>query len=62
MINRKCCHCGGFEPDDSACHAQSRFIRFSEKCVLPDKTEVTLEWLFDDYVDHMIHHLEQIEL
>ena len=50
-----------FEPDDSACHAQSRFIRFSEKCVA-DKTEVTLEWLFDDYVDHMIHHLEQIEL
>lgn len=35
---------------------------FQKKCVLPDKTEVTLEWLFNDYVDHLIHHLEQIEL
>ncbi|MGC6590188.1 DinB family protein [Paenibacillus sp. Dod16] len=35
---------------------------FQKKRVLPDKTEVTLEWLFNDYVDHMIHHLEQIEL
>ncbi|ANA78536.1 hypothetical protein PVOR_23904 [Paenibacillus vortex V453] len=34
---------------------------FQKKCVLPDKTEVTLEWLFNDYVDHLIHHLEQIE-
>ncbi|EGG37952.1 DinB family protein [Paenibacillus sp. HGF5] len=35
---------------------------FQKKCVLPDKTEVTLEWLFNDYVDHLLHHLEQIEL
>ncbi|KKO52354.1 DinB family protein [Paenibacillus sp. DMB20] len=35
---------------------------FQKKCVLPDKTEVTLEWLFNDYVDHLIYHLEQIEL
>ncbi|KOR90149.1 DinB family protein [Paenibacillus solani] len=34
---------------------------FQKKCVLPDQTEVTLEWLLNDYVAHLIHHLEQIE-
>ncbi|KOP67493.1 hypothetical protein AMS62_21295 [Bacillus sp. FJAT-18019] len=34
---------------------------FQKKCVLPDQKEVTLEWLLNDYVAHLIHHLEQIE-
>lgn len=32
----------------------------SHLCRLPDGTEVTLEWLIGDYVDHLKHHLEQI--
>lgn len=35
---------------------------FQKKCVLPDQKEVTLEWLLNDYVAHLIHHLEQIEV
>ena len=62
MINRKCCHCGK--------DLNRMILRVMHKAdssdfqknAPPDKTEVTLEWLFDDYVDHMIHHLEQIEL
>lgn len=29
-------------------------------CRLPDGTVVTLEWLIQDYVEHMEHHLQQI--
>ncbi|WP_158081594.1 DinB family protein [Paenibacillus selenitireducens] len=32
----------------------------SRDCQLPDGTRVTLEWLIQDYVEHMEHHLEQI--
>lgn len=32
----------------------------SRTCRLPDGNVVTLEWLIQDYVEHMNHHLRQI--
>ncbi|HAG01438.1 MULTISPECIES: DinB family protein [Paenibacillus] len=34
---------------------------YRKKGILDDGTEVTLEWLFDDYIEHMIHHKKQLE-
>lgn len=34
--------------------------RLQRICVMQDKTEVTLEFLIDDYVRHLLHHLNQI--
>lgn len=34
---------------------------YRKKGLLEDGTEVTLEWLFDDYIEHMIHHKKQLE-
>ncbi|CAM3679994.1 DinB family protein [Cohnella lubricantis] len=33
----------------------------NKSCVLSDGSQVSLRWLFDDYLDHMVHHREQIE-
>ncbi|RRJ61729.1 DinB family protein [Paenibacillus oralis] len=33
---------------------------FNKHCVLSDKSRVTLGWLFDDYVNHLEHHIRQI--
>jgi len=32
----------------------------SATCVLPDGSVVTMEWLAQDYVQHLKHHLQQI--
>lgn len=34
--------------------------RLSTKCVIGDDAPVTLEWLMNDYVCHLRHHLAQI--
>lgn len=34
--------------------------QLARPCRLPDGTIVTLGWLFEDYVDHLKHHLRQI--
>jgi len=34
--------------------------RLSTKCVIEDHDAVTLEWLMNDYVRHLRHHLNQI--
>lgn len=33
----------------------------NKQCILSDKNRVTLSWLFDDYLNHMLHHIKQIE-
>lgn len=33
----------------------------NKQCILNDKNRVTLSWLFDDYLNHMLHHIKQIE-
>ncbi|MGZ7440811.1 DinB family protein [Paenibacillus sp. TH7-28] len=33
---------------------------FNKQCALSDKSTVTLGWLFDDYVNHLEHHIRQI--
>ncbi len=36
--------------------------QWNKQCILADGTPTTLRWLFDNYyLDHMIHHLKQIE-
>jgi hypothetical protein len=30
-------------------------------CILNDNSKVTLNWLFDDYLNHMMYHMKQIE-
>lgn len=32
-----------------------------KQCLLSDGSSVSLQWLFNDYLDHMLHHLKQIE-
>jgi len=32
-----------------------------KQCLLSDGSSVSLRWLFDDYLDHMLHHLKQIQ-
>jgi len=34
---------------------------FNKQCILPDQSIATLEWLFTDYVEHLLHHMKQIE-
>ncbi|TCZ80967.1 DinB family protein [Paenibacillus albiflavus] len=34
---------------------------FNKQCILPNQSIVTLEWLFTDYIEHMVHHMKQIE-
>jgi len=34
--------------------------RLNTKCVIGDDDAVTLEWLLNDYVRHLRHHLDQI--
>lgn len=34
---------------------------WTKQCLLSDGTPVSLRWLFDDYLDHMLHHRKQIE-
>ena len=34
--------------------------RLNTKCVIEDHDAVTLEWLMNDYVRHLRHHLDQI--
>lgn len=36
-------------------------LDFNKQCILSDKTVVTLSWLVDDYIEHMLHHIKQIE-
>ncbi|MNO83160.1 putative metal-dependent hydrolase YfiT [compost metagenome] len=36
-------------------------LDFNKQCILSDKSRVTLGWLFDDYLSHMLHHIKQIE-
>lgn len=36
-------------------------LDFNKPCILSDKRRVTLRWLFDDYLSHMLHHIKQIE-
>jgi hypothetical protein len=33
----------------------------NKHCILIDKSRVTLKWVFDDYLNHMKHHIKQIE-
>lgn len=35
-------------------------FKFNYECILPDGSKVTLEFIIKDYIDHMIHHLDQI--
>ena len=35
-------------------------IRLSAQCVIEDHEPVTLEWLMNDYIRHLLHHLNQI--
>ncbi len=36
--------------------------QWNKPCILPDGTEVTLQWMFANYfLSHMIRHLKQIE-
>ncbi|KIL42260.1 hypothetical protein SD70_01620 [Gordoniibacillus kamchatkensis] len=34
---------------------------YDKSCILPDGTAVTLGWLFNDYIDHLLHHMKQIQ-
>jgi hypothetical protein len=36
-------------------------LDFNKLCILSDQSMVTLDWLFDDYINHLLHHLKQIE-
>ncbi|SDG39349.1 DinB superfamily protein [Fontibacillus panacisegetis] len=36
-------------------------LDFNKQCILSDKSRVTLCWLFDDYLSHMLHHIKQIK-
>lgn len=36
-------------------------LDFNKQCILSDKTVVTVNWLVEDYIEHMLHHLKQIE-
>lgn len=36
-------------------------LDFNKQCILSDKSMVTLSWLVDDYINHMLHHIKQIE-
>lgn len=36
-------------------------LDFKKQCILSDKSMVTLSWLVDDYINHMLHHIKQIE-
>jgi hypothetical protein len=36
-------------------------LDFNKQCILNDQSKVTLEWLFDDYINHLLHHIKQIE-
>lgn len=35
-------------------------VKLSSACLLPNGSTVSLEWLIDDYIRHLEHHLEQI--
>ncbi|NRD77105.1 DinB family protein [Bacillus sp. BRMEA1] len=34
--------------------------KIAQTCILPNGNRVTLEWLIEDYLQHMRHHLQQI--
>jgi hypothetical protein len=34
--------------------------KLNAECILKDNKKVTLEFIIKDYIDHMIHHLDQI--
>ncbi|AEI39609.1 putative metal-dependent hydrolase [Paenibacillus mucilaginosus] len=39
----------------------ARGEEYAKPCILPDGTEATFSWLLDDYVNHLLHHMEQIQ-
>ncbi len=50
LLNRHVAHVIASTPRD----------RLATPCVIGDKPPATLEWLMEDYVRHMSHHLAQI--